>query len=115
MNEYPYATCTRSIPSWVMFGVERPGHVVLFASNELTQAELRSHVLGEPLLWESSPVEWEYVLTTTTSSFVKILAPDWPAAFKGPFARWSPDAQNRDTTNPAGLLGHDMAQAQLPQ
>jgi hypothetical protein len=81
-----------------MCGFEpQPGRVVLFASKDLTQAELEERVDDPWDQWVADPrrirvSRREFILSTTMRSLVRIEAADWASAFSGLFARWSPEA-----------------------
>lgn len=86
----------RTSPNWVMIGEERGSdHVMLYASNTLTSAELRvemGDIIGP---WDLDgpfvTVSKVYTLEATMDQIVVIHARDWPSAFKSLFEQWSPE------------------------
>jgi hypothetical protein len=80
-------------PAWVMFGVELPDRVCLYASRTLTRAELEAR--AEEDNWDIflnrrilPPVEYE--LHATFDDFVVIFGDTWADCFNNLQNHWSP-------------------------
>lgn len=89
----------RTSPNWVMVGEQRaPDHVMLYASNTLTSAELRCEI-GDIGPWDLYgpfvTVSKTYALEASMDQIVVIHARDWPSAFQSLFEQWNPGPDDR--------------------
>lgn len=83
-------------PEWVILGAPQPdGSVMIFASSELSTAELKAEVKTHDIRSTDSwpvrkTVEPTYTLTVVMPNFVMIHAPTYADALKHLFTKWSP-------------------------
>jgi hypothetical protein len=97
----------RTSPSWVMVGEERaPDHVMLYASNTLTSAELKVEI-GDLAPWDMDgpfvTVPKIYTLEASMDQIVVIHARDWASAFKSLFEQWNPEPDRTQITGRVAL------------
>lgn len=97
-----YEDRTRMPPDFVICGAPRAnGGVAIFASRELTQAELNAELIEHTDIYgilaavEPNPVDVRYVLTATTKSFVQVVAEDYVSALRRLFEEWTPPTADR--------------------
>jgi hypothetical protein len=92
---YTYRESQPIHPAWVMFGVELPDRVCLYASRTLTQAELELKVEDNWYIfsdWWSFPPRNEYELHATFDDFVVITGDTWADCFNDLQNHWSPSS-----------------------
>lgn len=97
--------CQVIAPDWVMLGVQAPDGVLVYASTDLTRAELEAKINRPGLfnLWEQDrfqapPTVIE--MQATMGSFVVAVGADYTEALRTLFEHWSPeDGDRRDPTH----------------
>lgn len=93
-------------PAWVMVGEENANQVTLYASNQLTEAELTT-AIENVSAWDvygSIHTVTTYTLSAVAQRIVIIRAPDWPTAFRRLFDCWSPDGDRPRLAPPPGRI-----------
>lgn len=82
-------------PDWVILGVSAPPGVMLYASSDLTEAELQVE-MGDPSFgdsWEvrARPTVTRVVMKTTMKTYVWVRGTDYADAIRTLFEHWSPE------------------------
>jgi hypothetical protein len=90
-------------PRWVLAGVDNGADgVILYASNTLTQGELREEIdFGDVERQDYGRVyrhRRSFLLTAAMIDLVMIRADDWPEAFRRLFDAWSPEDAAKELT-----------------
>jgi hypothetical protein len=89
------------LPDWVVLGVRTDDGVIVIASTEMTQAELRYEVDLEhdfrSVTARAVPNRdtQRYHLTTTMKRFVMVMGATYAEAMTNLFGMWSPDDDQR--------------------
>lgn len=88
-------------PDWVMLGVQHENGVLVFASNMLSQAELRAEydryedITNGPFLF-ARPLRARFFIEAEMKQYVMIFGADYADAIRRLFDEWSPT----DTSTP---------------
>lgn len=88
-------------PDFVIVGVPADGRVMLMASTELNEVELRAETEFDEWpdrygMLRAEPRRTRYFLTTQMRGYVVVIADNYPEAFARLFRQWSPSDNPQD-------------------
>jgi hypothetical protein len=100
----------RMRPDWVMLGVSAEDGVYIFASSDLTEAELEAvadehEVFSDSIFRRFEPINRRFYLRATMKTFTMVKGATYGEALRNLFNSWTPPEPERKAINeaPRGL------------